>query len=147
EVQSLHADAEALARFADDGAGGDSDIVIFEAREWVRRDDLDPLLDADPARVGGDDEGGKAARAFAFAGAREGQVEIRDAAIRNVGLFPDQHPFIAVAQRRGLDVRRVVPAFRLGHGEGGDGFTRRDAGQPLALLLDRAEEADRTRAE
>ena len=37
QVQRLHADAEALARLADDRVGGDADIVVFQARERVRR--------------------------------------------------------------------------------------------------------------
>ena len=39
------------------------------------------------------------ARAFAFAGAREGHVEIGDPAVGDVGLLADEHPFVAVAHR------------------------------------------------
>ena len=45
QVQRLHADAEALARLADDRVGGHADIVVFEPGERMRRDDLDPLGD------------------------------------------------------------------------------------------------------
>ncbi len=47
QVQSLHADAETLARLADDRVGGDADVVVFQPRERVRRDDFDTLGDGD----------------------------------------------------------------------------------------------------
>ena len=61
QVERLHADAEALARFADDRVGGNADIVVGEARERVGRNDLDPLGDCD--RIGGDDESAESPRA------------------------------------------------------------------------------------
>ena len=51
--------------------GGDTDIVIFEARQRVRGDHLDPLGHAKARRAGGDDKGAQPARSLAFAGACE----------------------------------------------------------------------------
>ena len=45
QVQRFHADAEAFARLADDRVGRNADVVVFEPRERMRRDDLDPLGD------------------------------------------------------------------------------------------------------
>jgi hypothetical protein len=111
----------------------------------MRGDDLDPFFNADELR--GDDEGGKPARPFAFAGAREGQVEVGDAAVGDVGLLADDHPLVAVAHGGGLNVGRVRAALRLGHGESSDRFAGSDARKPFALLLDGAEQGDRTRTE
>ena len=52
QVQGLHADAEALARLADDRVGGNADIVVVQPRERVRRDDFDPLGDCRRRRPG-----------------------------------------------------------------------------------------------
>ncbi len=97
--------------------------------------------------VGRDDEGRQAARPLAFAGPCKGQIEVGDAAVGDVGLLADQHPFVAVAHRRCRHVRGVRTALRFGHGEGGDSLPACHARQPLALLLDRAEQGDGARAE
>ena len=45
QVERLHADAEALARLTDDRIGGHADIVVFQARQRVRCDDVDAFGD------------------------------------------------------------------------------------------------------
>ncbi len=113
-------------------------LSYLSRRERVRRDHVDPLGDGD--LLSRHDERRQPARAFALTSAREGHVEISNAAVRNVGLLPDEHPFVAVAHRRALHVRGVGAAFRLGHGESGDRLASRDLRQPFALLLDRSEQ-------
>ena len=53
QVQSLHADAEAFAGFADQRVGGNPHVVVLKARERVRSDHLDALGDAEPAASAG----------------------------------------------------------------------------------------------
>ena len=65
--------------------GGDADRIVGSRAERMRRDDLDPLRDRD--RFGGHDERRQSARSVALAGAREGQVEVGDPAVGDVGLL------------------------------------------------------------
>ena len=57
-----------------------------KARQRMRRDHLDALGDGQARRAGVDHEGREAARARRLAGAREDDVMIGDAAVRDPGL-------------------------------------------------------------
>ena len=120
-------------------------ILEAQGRERMRRDQRDALGDREARRVGIDDEGGQALGAGALARAREHDVEVGDAAVRDPGLAAVQDEALAVG-RGGRGDRRDVGAGRLlGQGEGCDlaAFARRR--KVGAALLLAAEQADRRR--
>ena len=86
-VEHRHGDLEAVARLADHGGGGDAHAVEGEPRQRMRRDDFQPLGDVEALRVGGHEEGRDALRAWRFAGAREDDIEVGDAAVGDPGLL------------------------------------------------------------
>ena len=109
---------------------------------WMRS------LSSSPVGAGIDDEGGNALRAGRLAGAGEEDVEIGDAAVRDIGLGAVDD----VSRRR--PARRVVsiaatsePDVGLGQREGGDLLAFGDRGQIGLLLRFGAEQADRARSQ
>ena len=64
----------------------------------MRRDDVDAFRDREAGRVGVDDEGADAAPAGRLAGAREHDVEVGDAAVRDPRLLAVDHVGVAVAR-------------------------------------------------
>ena len=98
--------------------------------------------------VGIDHEGGQALGAGRFAGAREHDVVVRDAAVGDPGLRAVE-AHVTVAVRIGGRGHRgdVGAGFRLGQREGRDRLARRHRRQVARLQLRRAEERDRAGAE
>ena len=128
-------------------SAGQPHIVVLQARERVRRDR--PRSVPRPATdVGGDDERRQPARAFAFAGAREGRrrnrrsrrwkcrSSRRPAPIRCRRASPRSACWRRPTRIRGSVIAKAAIAV-----------AARDLRQPFALLLDRPEQRDRARAE
>ena len=111
-----------------------------QAGERVRRDDVDALGDREAGRVGVDDEGADAARALRrrivlVAGAREDDVEVGDAAVRDPGLLAVEDVAVAVGARRARHRGDVGAGVGLGERERGDRLAARHARQVARLLL------------
>ena len=150
QVQRLHADAEALARLAEQCVGGQAHIVEFQPGERVRRDHLDPLGDASGR--------GRRARTMKARDAlarprlrRCGRRSRRNRRCRRWRCRSSRRR--APSRRRRAsracrDVGGVGAGFGLGQREGGDRLAAaRPCGSHVALLLVGAEQADRARAQ
>ena len=103
-VEHRHGDAEAVAGLADQRGGRHATPSKAQARQRMRRDDLEPLGDRQPRRVGGHEEGGEALGAGRLAGAGEDDVEVGDAAVGDPGLLAVEQVAVAVARRRSVSM-------------------------------------------
>ena len=133
QVERLHRDLEAFAGLADHRIRWHPDIVIFQARERVRGDDLDPFLDAEAASSAGTMKADKPARSFALAGPSEGDVEVGDPAVGDVGLLADEHAILP--SHSAADAAMLAasePASGSVMREGGNGLAVCDVRQPFA---------------
>src|SRR5205823_12121874 len=110
DVERAHGELEAAARLAE---GRGARIREAQLRHRVWRDDVDALGGVHVGRV--DDEG-----ADALVSLGEGDIEARDAAVRDPRLRAVQRPGIATAlraRRHRLDIRSRI---RFRQREGGD---------------------------
>ena len=136
-------------------ASGTRQLREAQARQRVRRDHVDALGDLEARRAGIDDEGRDAARARRFAGAREHDVEVGDAAVGDPGLLAVEHVASSPSTRALQAMRRHVGAgLGLGQREGGDRLAARHARQvalpsaaacPRRLMAPRAQALHRER--
>ena len=99
-----------------------------------------------PGNFAGQQKSGKALGAGAFAGAREHDVKVGDAAVGNPGLFAVEDIAVAVALGGQRDIGDIGAGLLLGQREGGDRAAAARALEPVALL-GVAEQADRPGAE
>ena len=113
----------------------------------MRRDDVDPLGNAEAGRIGRHDEGREAARTGRLAGAGEDDITIGDAAVGNPGLQAVEAILPADMGRRGGHGRDIGTGIGFGQGKGGDGRAGADRRAAGGLLLSRAEQRDRAGAE
>ena len=74
------------------------DALEFQPRQRMRRDDIDALGDRKARQVGRDQKGRKPLGAGAFAGSREHDIEIGDAAVGDPGLLAVEHIAVAVTR-------------------------------------------------
>ena len=120
DVERRHGDLEAFARRADHGGRRDRDALEFQPRQRMRRDHLDVFGDRKAGQILRQQKCREALGAGAFAGAREHDVEIGDAAVRNPGLLAVEHVAVAVALGRHRDIGDVGAGLLLGQREGRD---------------------------
>ena len=90
-VQHRHRQLEPVARLADQRVFRQHHILQRQPCQRMRRDGLQPFGHAQPRHIGRHQEGRQALRARRLAGAGEDHIDIRDAAVRNPGLFAVQH--------------------------------------------------------
>ena len=113
----------------------------------MRRDQLDTLGDLEARSRGVDDERGHTLGRRRLAGAREHDVEVGDAAVRDPGLGAVQDEAGAIRLRRGGDRRDVGAGFALGQRERRDLAAVGDRRQPGTALVLGPEQTDRAAAE
>ena len=109
---------EALAPLSEQGVRAELHGIEAQGRERVRRDHADPFGDAEPLRIGIDDEGGDAFRARRFAGAGEQHMGVGDAvsnakaldtAVEELATITGQKPVVTKA-------KKSIAGFRLREG-------------------------------
>ncbi len=141
-VQHLHGDLKALAlrpqtvfgRYAHPLEIDVADVGALLAHL------LFGLAHRQARQVARNQEGRDAGRALLLRiGPRHDGEQARPIGVGDEALGPIQHIGVALAPGSGLDRGGVRSGLGLGQGEGGDDFARGDAGQPLRLLLIRAE--------
>ena len=107
QVEGVHRDPEALVRLAQEVVGGDRDAVEDQRADGVRREHVERLA-GEPGAVGGDGEGGDAARAGA-AGPGEDGVEVGLGRVGDPALLAGQPPAPVPS---GLAPRAAAPPRR-----------------------------------
>ena len=113
----------------------------------MRRDQRDALGDLETRRRGIDDERGQTLRGRRLAGAREHDVEVGDAAVRDPGLGAVQDEAGAIGLGGGGDRRDIGARFALGQRERRDLAAVGDPWQPGTALVLGPEQTDRAAAE
>jgi len=150
-VRNTSRHLEALPFLTQQAAARHAAILQAQARHRMRRHGVDALGDVEAGRGGIEDEGRDAVGRLrpaaprtprACAAAREQDVEVGAAAVRDPGLFAVQHPVVASAPRGAAQGRHVRPGVRLGQCEGGDRLAARHPRQPGALLFFIAEQGN-----
>ena len=146
-IERGHGDLEALARRAEQLRARHPAVREAQGRERMRRDQLDTLGDLEARRRGIDDERGQTLGRRRLPGAREHDIEVGDAAVRDPGLGAVQDEAGAIRLRRGGDRRDVGAGFALGQRERPDLAAVGDRRQPGTALVLGPEQTDRAAAE
>ena len=116
-VQHRHGNLEPLAGPPDQRRPRQPHAVQPQMRQRMRRDHRDPFDDLQPRRIRGHQEGRQPLRPRRLAGTHDDNIDIRNSAVRDIGLLARQHPTVAVARRHRRRVGHIRPRVRLGQGE------------------------------
>ena len=146
-VERRHRDLEAFAWRAQQVLGRHLGAVERKRADRMRRHQVDHLRDLESGRSRLDHECRQALGARCLAGAGEHDVKVGDAGIGDPGLGPVEAPLVAIAAGRRGKCGDVGAGLGFGQSERRDARALGHRRQPTALLLGRAEQADRTGAE
>ena len=132
-IQNRHGDTKPGSRLANQRVRGQPHPLQPQMRQGMRRHDLDPLDHTQPGRFGGQQKGRQPPCPFGFTRAGKDHIDIRDPAIRDIGLLALQNPAIGLAPRGGGRSGHIRSRSRFGQRKARNRRAGPRAFQPAAL--------------